>query len=118
MPTYDQLDYEPSLKDKRTRYEILRAKSQAKHRAGPTRPIRFLLYSEVDERVSPLVATAVLSKDGVWLDVTFTMPDGTQGNRAYDYQELTTKIAGFPEDLPRCYGNLTLSTASASSFTG
>jgi hypothetical protein len=95
MPIYDQLDYEPLLKDKGTRSAIMRAKSQAVHKAGPTRPIQVKLYSEVDESAEPLVATAVLSKDGVWLDVPFTMPDGTHGFCAYDYQELTTKIAGF-----------------------
>ncbi len=93
MTTYDQLDYEPLLKDKGTRLSIMRAKSQAVHRAGPTRPIQVKLYSEVDQSAESLVATCALSKDHVWLDVSFTMPDGKVSLRAYDYQDLLKTIS-------------------------
>jgi len=93
MPTYDQLNYEPLLKDKRTRSEIMRAKRHAAHRASTPLPLRIKLYSTQDESAEALNATAVLSRNGVYLDVPFMMPDGTHGFRAYDYQELAAKCA-------------------------
>jgi hypothetical protein len=92
MTTYDHLNYEPLLKDKHTRSEIMSAKNRALSSSTPKRPVQYKVYNELDESSEPLVATGALSSDGVWLDATFTMPDGKQGSRSYDYQELTTKI--------------------------
>ena len=91
MTPCDQNNYEPLLKDKDTRNQIMSA-NRIESRVDPRRPIQVRVYNELDKSETPLVATGALSKDFVWLDVTFTMPDGKVGFRTYDFKELTTKI--------------------------
>ncbi|HXT67212.1 MAG TPA: hypothetical protein VN657_10520 [Nitrospiraceae bacterium] len=93
--TCDATNYEPFLKEKSTRDQIMSAKNRELSRADPKRPIQFKVYNQLNDLEKPLLATGALSTDLVWLDARFTMPDGKLGFRAYDYQELTTKIADF-----------------------
>lgn len=88
MTTYDPMNYEIDFTDKHSRAEIRRAKRQAAHRNGQARPLQLKVVSHVDESEKPITAFGALNKDGIKLCLTFTMPNGTEGSREYDYAEL------------------------------